>query len=195
MHRASLTLALFFRNRDINITRAIKMCDRTRLCAPGQSWHSPPPPSTDYPSLYSTIVAPDILKPMNPTEPTRKRSRADAEGPSLTSIRRSKNVYYPDGNIVLMTSVPNDKHPELYQSISHDEDIDLLSCEASLAIVYRVHTSILASHCGFFSSLFGGSQAAFDAASENYDGCPLMELPGDDWRGVDDFLKAMYIPQ
>jgi len=59
--------------------------------------------------------------------------------------------------------------------------------------VCKVHKSVLASHSNVFHDLFDGPQAAFDAASDQYDGLPVIQLP-DAPSEVNDFLKALYFP-
>lgn len=125
------------------------------------------------------------------TSQKRRRTNDDTSVHPLVVLRRSSCLYFPDGNIIIKTPIPLDTPADLYQITFSDERLD----NPSSALLYRVHTGVLASQCGFFSSLFGGSQEAFGDASEKYDNAPVMELPGDDWKAVDDFLKAMYIPK
>lgn len=125
---------------------------------------------------------------------SQKRQRTDEDAPEAHSsvvLRRSSRLYFPDGNIVIRTSIPANAPADIYQTPSPDKNIENLS----FALLYRVHTGVLASQCGFFSSLFGGSQEAFGHASEKYDDVPVMDLPGDDWQAVDDFLKSIYLPK
>ncbi|VDC01033.1 unnamed protein product [Peniophora sp. CBMAI 1063] len=120
----------------------------------------------------------------------RKRLRTDSDLPETAPsvvLRCSSRLYFPDGNIIIKTAIPADAPKDIYESSGKEQG-------AAFALLYRVHTSILARQCGFFSSLFSGSQEAFGVATEKYDGAPIMELPDDDWQAVDDFLKAMYVP-
>ncbi|SRR6266404_7314985 len=83
----------------------------------------------------------------------------------------SPDLWFPDGNIILRTVFSENVYT-----------------------VYKVHKSILASHSNVFYDLFDGPQTAFDNASEQYDGLPVMDLP-DPPSQFNDFLKALYFPE
>ncbi|KAI0308795.1 hypothetical protein OF83DRAFT_1022986, partial [Amylostereum chailletii] len=57
--------------------------------------------------------------------------------------------------------------------------------------LYKVHKSILAMHSSFFRDLFDGPQVALEAASEQYKGLPVMDMP-DKAQDVKDFLKYIH---
>lgn len=129
---------------------------------------------------------------MSDADTPRKRHRTDGHtsGSRVSVVlRRSSRLYFPDGNIIIKTLIPPDTPADLYQIVFSGDKLD----NPTFALLYKVHTGVLASHCRSISALFSGPQAAFGDASDHYDGVPVMELPGDDWREVDDFLKAMYI--
>ncbi|KAH9986563.1 hypothetical protein BJV74DRAFT_537660 [Russula compacta] len=83
----------------------------------------------------------------------------------------SPDLWFDDGNIIIRTVLNENR----------------------AFTVYKVHKSILALHSTVFSDLFDGPQSAFDVASDQYDGLPVIELP-DLPSEVNDFLKALYLP-
>jgi BTB/POZ domain len=83
----------------------------------------------------------------------------------------SPDLWFDDGNIIIRT---------------------VLSRKAY--IVYKVHKSILTSHSNVFHDLFDGPQAAFDIASERYEGLSVIDLQ-DSPSEMNDFLKALYFPE
>jgi hypothetical protein len=101
------------------------------------------------------------------------------------------------------------KRPRIHRSKSGEEietyeNPDLWFDDGNLVIrtvlsdnraytVCKVHKSVLASHSNVFHDLFDGPQAAFDVASDQYDGLPVIQLP-DSPSEVNDFLKALYFP-
>ncbi|KAI0266833.1 hypothetical protein BC834DRAFT_873753 [Gloeopeniophorella convolvens] len=86
-------------------------------------------------------------------------------------VRRSPDLWFDDGNIIVRTVVQDKSQT-----------------------VYKVHKAVLATHSIVFRELFDGPQAAFYAASELYDDLPVMELP-DPPKETNDFLKALYFPE
>jgi hypothetical protein len=83
----------------------------------------------------------------------------------------SPDLWFDDGNVVIRTILGHRAY-----------------------ITYKVHKSILVLHSNVFRDLFDGPQAAFDVASDKYDGLPMIQLP-DSPSEVNDFLKALYFPQ
>lgn len=55
--------------------------------------------------------------------------------------------------------------------------------------LFRVYTGILARHSPFFKSLFTLPQPA---DGDQYDGCPLVHLAGDNAQDAHDFLLALH---
>ncbi|KAI0315092.1 hypothetical protein OF83DRAFT_1133640, partial [Amylostereum chailletii] len=117
---------------------------------------------------------------MSATDSARalKRARVDSatvepDGPSPLTFIRSDKVWMEDGNIILR--VANDK------------------VTTNSAILFKVHKFVLATHSTFFRDLFDGPQTAFEAASEKYQGLPVMEMQ-DDSEDLCDFLRALYYP-
>jgi hypothetical protein len=84
----------------------------------------------------------------------------------------SPDLWFDDGNIIIRT-------------VLHEKRV---------YTAYKVHKSILVSHSTVFHDLFDGPQAAFDIASDRYDGLPVIQLP-DSPTEVNDFLKALYYPE
>ena len=135
---------------------------------------------------------------MNDSVASRKRQRTDCDASEITRpvvLLRSRLLYFRDGCIIIKTTIPRDASEDIYQGSDTMSSVPVDGKDVTLSLLYRVHTGVLASHCKFFSTLFDGSQAAFGEVSAEYDGVPVMELPGDHWHAVDDFLKAMYIPK
>ena len=83
----------------------------------------------------------------------------------------SPDLWFDDGNIIIRTVFSENVYT-----------------------VYKVHKSILTSHSNVFYDLFDGPQAAFDTASDHYEGLPVIELP-DPPSQCNDFLKALYFPE
>ncbi|VDC03750.1 unnamed protein product [Peniophora sp. CBMAI 1063] len=107
-------------------------------------------------------------------DPARKRAREDEGGDAASepSVVRSQDFYFNDGTIALRA----------------------LSKDKNCYTIYRVHKSLLALHCSVFRDMFGDTDTIhFDAASEKYDGVPLMHLH-DEPEDIRDFLKALYDP-
>ena len=84
----------------------------------------------------------------------------------------SPDLWFDDGNIIIRTFLSDKK----------------------AYIAWKVHKSILALHSIIFHDLFDGPQAAFDVASDRYDGVPVMDLP-DSPSEMNNFLKALYFPE
>jgi hypothetical protein len=84
----------------------------------------------------------------------------------------SPGLWFDDGNVIIRAVL---NHNRAY-------------------IVYKIHKSILILHSNVFRDLFDGPQAAFDVASDRYDGLPVIQLP-DSPSEVDHFLKALYFPE
>ncbi|KAI0055889.1 hypothetical protein BV25DRAFT_1995960 [Artomyces pyxidatus] len=88
-------------------------------------------------------------------------------------VHRSADLWLNDGNIIKTCS----------------------KAAPAVHTMFKVHKSVLVLHCAAFSALFdAGPQAALDAASEHYDGLPVMALT-DEPDDVRDNLKALYYPQ
>ncbi|KAI0305740.1 hypothetical protein B0F90DRAFT_1100977 [Multifurca ochricompacta] len=100
----------------------------------------------------------------------RPRIHKSTSGDEIKTYE-SPDLWFEDGNIIIRT-------------VLHDKAYT----------VYKVHKSILASHSSVFLDLFDGPQAAFDTASERYEGLPVIGLP-DPPSDVNDFLKALYFPE
>ena len=84
----------------------------------------------------------------------------------------SPDLWFDDGNIIIR-AVLNDNRAYT---------------------AYKIHKSVLTLHSNVFRDLFDGPQAAFDVASDRYDGLPVIQLP-DSPSEVNHFLKALYFPQ
>jgi len=84
----------------------------------------------------------------------------------------SPDLWFDDGNIIIR-AVLNDNRAYT---------------------AYKIHKSVLILHSNVFRDLFDGPQAAFDVASDQYDGLPVIQLP-DSPSEVNHFLKALYFPQ
>ncbi|KAI0029227.1 hypothetical protein K488DRAFT_31277, partial [Vararia minispora EC-137] len=90
-------------------------------------------------------------------------------------------LWFSDGSIVLRTSLP----PQ--GSAESDNP------QSPRRILYKVHKAVLALHARAFANLFHGNTSASDAASEQYDGLSVMDMPDPD-EDVHWFLRAMYVP-
>ncbi|KAI0045980.1 hypothetical protein FA95DRAFT_1680108 [Auriscalpium vulgare] len=111
----------------------------------------------------------------------RLKTDQDALGASKSQIpevhiTKSDIVWVPDGDLVIRTVEKDSEGPFVVHTL------------------YRVHKAVLALHCGAFASMFQGEQAAFEVASERYEGVSVMELP-DAAEDVKHFLDAMYHPK
>lgn len=109
------------------------------------------------------------------SSPAHKRAREDEDSADTTelSVVRSPDFYFDDGTIALRA----------------------LSKEDSTYIIFRVHKSLLALHCSVFNDMLGGEDTAhLAAASEHYDGIPVMHLH-DHPDELVDFLQALYDPE
>ena len=89
------------------------------------------------------------------------------------NLSESPDLWFDDGNLIIRT---------------------VCSDSENVYTVYKVHKSILTSHSNVFFDLFDGPQAAFDTASDHYEGLPVIELP-DTPSQCNDFLKALYFPE
>ncbi|KAI0045981.1 hypothetical protein FA95DRAFT_1607279 [Auriscalpium vulgare] len=116
----------------------------------------------------------------NDRPPKRQRTDQDAPGaqPQHPEVRiaRSDVVWKPDGDLVIRTV---------------SQGPDELTVTHTL---YRVHKPVLALHSAVLASMFDGDQAAFEVASERYEGVPVMEMP-DATEDMEYFLDAMYHPK
>ncbi|KAI9509708.1 hypothetical protein F5148DRAFT_977892 [Russula earlei] len=101
----------------------------------------------------------------------RPRIHKSNSGDDIETYENS-DLWFDDGNIIIRTVISSER----------------------AYTVCKVHKSILASHSNVFHDLFNGPQAAFDVASDRYDGLPVIELP-DSPSEVNHFLKALYFPE
>ncbi|KAI0045975.1 hypothetical protein FA95DRAFT_1607275 [Auriscalpium vulgare] len=107
----------------------------------------------------------------------KKRQRTEQDAASAQpTIKKSDVVWMSDGNLIIRTVEVRQDSPTVLHTL------------------YRVHKSVLALNCGAFAAMFDGDQAAFEAASERFEGVPVMELP-DPAEDVKAFLDAMYHPK
>lgn len=113
---------------------------------------------------------------------TNKRKRTE-DGPPPSEehqqppkIVKSSDLWLKEGNIVIRTSSPAPPDgSHLTQTL------------------YKVHQSVLSLNSQFFEGMFGLDQGAFAAASEQFEGVPIMDLPDipDDIGFV---LRSLYFP-
>jgi hypothetical protein len=85
------------------------------------------------------------------------------ERPSATKLVRSTKVWYSDGNLVLQA-----------------EDM-----------LFKVHRGVLSARSDVFAGMLAVSRPD-DPDQELVDGCPVVELPGDESRDVEHALRAIY---
>jgi BTB/POZ domain len=100
----------------------------------------------------------------------RPRIHKNISGDEIETYE-SPDLWFDDGNIIIRTILNRNAY-----------------------IIHKVHKSILTSHSNVFHDLFDGPQAAFDTASERYEGLSVIELQ-DSPSEVNDFLKALYFPE
>jgi hypothetical protein len=112
-----------------------------------------------------------MLSPTDSFLSSKKQRTHISNAGDEIEIYESPDLWFDDGNIIIRTFLSDKTH-----------------------IVYKVHKSILASHSNVFHDLFDGPQAAFDIASERYEGLSVVELQ-DSPSEVNDFLKALYFPE
>ncbi|KAI0045973.1 hypothetical protein FA95DRAFT_1607273 [Auriscalpium vulgare] len=124
----------------------------------------------------SSTLAPSV-HPGDDRPSKRQRTDQDAQSqPTEVRITKSDVVWMPAGDLVIRTVEQGPDEPYVTHTL------------------YRVHRPVLALYSAVFASMFEGDQAAFEVASEIYEGVPLMELP-DAAEDVEHFLDAMHNPR
>ncbi|KAI0035505.1 hypothetical protein K488DRAFT_68312 [Vararia minispora EC-137] len=110
-------------------------------------------------------------------EPSRKRTRTSSSNAATdqqTVVIRHPVLWLDDGNIVLRTTSPATVEAPTTQTL------------------YRIHKSILALNATFFEDMFAGGADVFDAASEQCQGFPVIDMP-DPAEDVEPFLKSIFV--
>ncbi|KAI0315094.1 hypothetical protein OF83DRAFT_1133643 [Amylostereum chailletii] len=102
--------------------------------------------------------------------PPQKRARVDSPA-TLPKIFVHSDIWMGDGNFILRALPADDK----------------------TVLIFKVHKSVLAACSTFFHDLFDGPQNALEAASEQYEGLPVMDMQ-DTNEDLHDFLNAIYFP-
>ncbi|KAI0310086.1 hypothetical protein OF83DRAFT_1156390 [Amylostereum chailletii] len=88
-------------------------------------------------------------------------------------VQRHSDLWFDDGDVVLRATTTT----------------------AGTRTLFKVDKRFLARKSAFFGATFAVGGGALDTGSEQYEGAPVLDMPGDAAEDVEDLLQAVYQPQ